>query len=256
MLACKRVTKKRSGRAILTDVSFAVEPGDCVCIAGPAGSGKTLLFDLLTKAEEPTSGTVEIDGVPLGQLPPPILQLYRSRLGIIFQEPHLFDHLTVHENVTVPLEILGMPEALMQKRTDTLLDRLGLGTKADMLPRALARSEQMLAGIARAFIASPLIILADEPLQLLDAAGKEKVTALLREARERGASVIVFTSDLAIADALEARILILEKGKLTEQGIGNSQPSSHHRILEDDAGSTPTASGKGARKIRVTAIHT
>jgi len=170
MILCKRVTKKIDGKAVLSDVTLRIEPKECVCIVGEARAGKTTLFELLLKAQEPTSGSIEVDGVPLTTLPPLILQLYRSRLGVIFQEPRLLLHSTVAENIAFPLEIRGAAQSLIDRRVAELLKRFTLTTLKDQLPGDLSLSERALVGIARAFVASPLILMADEPLQALDEA--------------------------------------------------------------------------------------
>lgn len=267
MLLCKNLTKTWNGQGGMTDVNLRIEPKECVCIVGPAQSGKTTLFHLLLKAEDPTSGSIEIDGIPLDHLPPLVLQLYRTRLGIIFQEPHLLQHATVRENIAYPLELRGAPEAVIEERTRTLLKRFNLTAKVDAFPDHLSLSERALVGIMRACISSPVIILADEPLQCLDEDQAQSALALLQEANRRGCTIVVFTSNASLAQALGARTLRLHDGKITEEdrpkdlGRGVKQ----HGILEaqddiplSDLSAVPPATPPPApdkRKIKITSIN-
>lgn len=266
MIVLKRVSVVRNGKTILKDVNLRIEPKECVCIVGNAGSGKTTLIQLLTKESDPTSGTVEVDGVALTLLPPPILQLFRRKLGIIFQEPGLLSYLTVRENIAFPLELRGTDAALTKKRTTELLKRLGLTTKADLLPEALSQSERALAGIARAFAGNPLILLADEPLQSLDDAQTQAVLDLFAEAKVQGVTIILCTQDPVTADILGARTLVIEKGTITEQSKPREVPAetAQHRIFEEesekemsialDLPASPRGRLKEKGKIRITSI--
>jgi cell division transport system ATP-binding protein len=214
MLACKHVAKSYGGRKILSDVSLRIEPGECVCIASESGSGKTTLLKLLCGLEAADAGGVEVDNVPIGALPLPVLQLYRSRLGIIFQEPRLLEHATVYENVALPLDMRRTNPLVTKRKVNELLKAFDLVTKADLLPRELSAGERACVGIARAFIASPLIVLADEPFGLLDSTQSAVLFSLLEDARRRGASVVLLSREAGIGRKLGARLLRLREGKM------------------------------------------
>lgn len=257
MLVCKRVTKTWDGRTVLKDVTLRIDPGECVSIVGGAGSGKTTLLRLLLNADEPTSGSIEVDGVPLANLPPLILQLYRSRLGVTFQEPRLLRSATVAENIAFPLELRSATSSTIQRRCEELMGRLGLTAKADLLPGALSVSDRALTGIARAFSASPLIVLADEPVQLLDEPQGRAVLDLFSEAHRHGTTIIVLTGNAAITEALAARTLTLKDGTIFEPSKGNTlgRAPMRHRILETDVEPSPKPPDGEGRKIKITAIH-
>ncbi len=266
MIVFKRVSVVRNGKTMLRDVNLRIEPKECVCITGNAGSGKTILFDLFSKTIDPTSGSVEVDGVALTLLPPPILQLYRRKLGIIFQEPQLLSYLTVRENIAFPLELRGADLNLVKRRTAELLKRLGLTAKADLLPENLSQSERALTGIARAFALNPLILLADEPLQLLDETQTEAVLDLFAEAKAQGVTIILCAGNAVIAEILGARLLTLDKGIVTEQAKPRELPVAPpaHRIFEEQPDekmsiapalpASPRGRLKERGKIRITSI--
>ena len=266
MIVIKRVSVVRKGKTILKDVNLRIEPKECVCILGNSGNGKTVLFELFSKTTDPTSGTVEVDGVALTLLPPSILQLYRRRLGIIFQEPQLLGYLTVRENIAFPLELRGTDAALTKKRTAELLKRLGLTAKADLLPEALSQSERALTGIARAFAGNPLILLADEPLQSLDRRQMEAVLDLFVEAKAQGVTIILCTRDSVTAEILGARTLILDKGIVSEQAQPRelrslpasptfSEPEPAEKMsIAHELPASPRGRLKEKGKIRITSI--
>lgn len=273
MLALKNVTKTYGQTKVLSGASVQVPPKDCICIVGEGGSGKTTLLKLLTRIEDPTSGTVEIDGIPLSSVPPAILQLYRRRTGIIFQEPVLLTHASIEENIALPLDLFGVPATIRERNIKDLLKRLGLTDKADMLTGELSLSERMLVGIARAIITAPMVIVADEPFLPLDDGQQRMVVELLKNLHQKGTTIITLSKDPNTARLLNARTLLLKDGKITT-GSGRAVAQSAtvakeqtHKILEDtenriqsiiDQTPVPTPSKGpkkgGDNKIKITSI--
>ena len=241
MLACKQVTTLIGTTTILADVSFTLEPGGCLCIVGPSGSGKTLLSRLLVRAEVPTSGTIEVDGVDLVGLPPPILQLYRSRVGLLFQEPLLLAHMTLQENLAYPLELRGLPDAACQQAALALLAGIGLAENAASLPHILSQGERSLLCVARATIADPMIIIADEPFAHLDRQQREKATDLLRGTHTRGASLLLLSQDAATGTSFGARTLSLAVGRISaeEGGFSPAPVAGNYHILDASVQESP-----------------
>lgn len=273
MLALKNVTKTYGRTKVLSGASVQIAPKDCVCIVGEGGSGKTTLLKLLARIEDPTSGNVEIDGIPLFSVPPAILQLYRRRTGIIFQEPVLLTHASVDENVSLPLDLFSAPQKIRQRNTDDLLKRMGLTAKANMLAGELSFSERMLVGIARAIITAPMVIIADEPFLPLDDHQRSIAIELLKNLHKKGTTIIVLSRDHATARLLNARTLLLKDGKITtDSGRQTAQSSTvskaqTHKILEETesrihsiidqapAAAAPKGPKKGpGNKIRITSI--
>lgn len=273
MLALKNVAKTYGKTRVLTGASFDVRPKDNVCVIGEGASGKSTMLKLLVRAEDPTSGTVIVDGVDLKAVPPSVLQLYRRRLGVIHQEPLLLAHATVAENIALPLDLFGAPESIMKRMTDDLLTRLELTAKADRLADDLSVSERSLVGIARAIIASPMIVIADEPLLHLDSVQAKTVTELLKNMHKHGTTLVFFSRSTETAKAFGARTVQLAGGIITQtqsakETASTSKSASTHRILEDTEerihsvmsapAKTPAApkaaSQKSSKRIRITSI--
>src|SRR3989338_2009854 len=126
MIVLKNVTKKYGRLGVLSDVSFSVTPGEFVCITGPSGAGKSTLLSLLIGAEGVSSGSVSVDSVDLKQIPAPAMQLFRRRVGYMFQDYRLLPHATVRENIAFPLEVCGQPDEAIRQRVTELVDRMKL----------------------------------------------------------------------------------------------------------------------------------
>src|SRR3989344_5165506 len=257
MIAVKHVSKSFGSRKVLSDISFTVEPKEAVCIVGPGGSGKSTLLSLLLSVTEPSTGSIEVDGVSLASLPPPVPQLFRRRVGIIFQDPVLLAHLTIAEIIRLPLELFAVSPALIRRNTDDLVKRLGLTAVADRLPEQVSQSQRALAGIPRAVVTGPVVLIADEPLAQLDAKQCAVVCELIGNMHKRGTTTILFSRGTDLAHVVHARILHLEIGKITggkaKEPVRNA--TTVHRILEEElpAQTAPSTSASGKR-IRITAI--
>ena len=215
MLVARQLTKEyRSGStqlAVLRDVSFSVPQGTFVAIVGPSGSGKTTLLGLLAGLDTPTRGTVLLDGADLSALSEDQrARLRGERVGFIFQSFQLIPTLTAQENVQVPLELRGEPDAAARARE--LLARVGLAERAAHFPSQLSGGEQQRVAIARAFINRPRILFADEPTGNLDAGTGGRIVELLESLnRESGATVVLVTHDAPLA-ARAGRIITMRDG--------------------------------------------
>ncbi len=219
MLVARELTKEyRSGDSILRaldSVSFEIPQGAYVAIVGASGSGKTTLLGLLAGLDTPTRGAVLIDGVDLGPLTEDgRAKLRGEKVGFVFQSFQLIPTLTALENVAVPLELRGDPDAASRGRD--LLDRVGLASRASHFPAQLSGGEQQRVAIARAFANRPRVLFADEPTGNLDAATGARVIELLEALnRESGSTVVIVSHDTALAGRAE-RILHLEDGRIVE----------------------------------------
>ncbi len=205
--------------SVLEGVDVEIADGEVVVILGPSGSGKTTLLGLLAGLDRPTEGTVELNGVDLAALDEDERASFRAEnVGFVFQNFQLIPTLTAHENVRVPLELLpdgrAPSPAEAAKRVDQLLERVGLGERADHFPTQLSGGEQQRVGVARAFAAEPRLLFADEPTGNLDRETGERITDLLFELnRETGTTLVIVTHDLALAERA-ARVIRIDGGRI------------------------------------------
>jgi putative ABC transport system ATP-binding protein len=195
---------------VLRDLSFGVEAGETVAIVGQSGSGKSTLLSMLAGLDQPTQGTITVDGQDLSRLNQNELTRFRGRsIGIIFQQFHLMRSLTALENVLLPLDILGLPHA--EERAMDALNLMGLGARAKHLPQQLSGGECQRVAIARAFVVEPRILLADEPSGNLDTATGDKVMNLLFDAvGQRGMTLILVTHDMQLASRCKKRLPLVQ----------------------------------------------
>lgn len=200
---------------VLKNLDLRVAAGERVAVSGPSGSGKTTLLLLLAGLEQPSAGSIALDGVGLGDLDrDQLADLRRDRIGIVFQSFHLVPSLTAIENVALPLEIAARPNARGQARA--LLDEVGLTGRAGHYPSQLSGGEQQRVAIARALVHSPALLLADEPTGNLDDHTGRAVGDLLFDVTGRTrTTMIIVTHNLALASRCD-RVLRLQDGKLSE----------------------------------------
>ncbi|MEQ1768562.1 MAG: ABC transporter ATP-binding protein [Devosia sp.] len=205
---------------ILRDVSLAVGAAEVVAIVGPSGSGKTSLLMLLGGLERPTKGKVSIAGQDLTGLSEDALAAFRRRtLGIVFQSFYLIPSLSALDNVSLALEIAepGLSLAEARTRSAAALESVGLGGRIHHRPAAMSGGEQQRVGLARAIIARPRMLLADEPTGNLDQnTGAQVIKLLFDLARQQQAAVIFVTHDPALA-ARADRVLTMTRGELTQE---------------------------------------
>lgn len=203
----------------LRGVSLSVQPGEVVGLLGPSGSGKSTLLRCLGLLDPPRTGVVRIDGAVVatdGRILGDAAALRRRRIGFVFQRANLVPFLDVRENVLLPLRLDGGPDRAGLARADALLRRLDLWDRRAHSPSALSGGQAQRVALARALVASPALVLADEPTAALDAArGREAILAVREVARDAGAAVIVVTHDTRILDAFD-RTLEMEDGRLLD----------------------------------------
>ncbi|MBZ8132840.1 cell division ATP-binding protein FtsE [Afifella sp. IM 167] len=202
------------GPEILRDVSFAIGQRSFQYVTGPSGAGKTSLLRLLFLSLRPTRGLVEIFGQDAATAARPSVQVLRRRIGIVFQDFRLLEHLTTYENVALPLRVLGQAESTYRNDVMELLEWVGLGDKMWVHPPVLSGGEKQRAAIARAVITRPEILLADEPTGNVDPPLARRLLRLFIELNRLGTSIVIATHDLALMDQYDARRLILNAGAI------------------------------------------
>ncbi len=197
-----------NGARALENVSFSIDEGDFVFLIGESGAGKSTVFRLLTREENPTGGRILIDGYDIGRLSERRVPFLRRGIGMIFQDFRLIDTLTVSENVALAMEIIGESPRRIRQRVPLVLSVVGLRRKFDCYPNELSGGEQQRVCIARALINKPRLIIADEPTGDLDPVNGEAIMALLeRINKENGTTVITCTHDRDIVDRMSRRVL-------------------------------------------------
>lgn len=217
----RKVTKEyRRGEQRITplkDVSLTVERGDFVSLMGASGSGKSTLLNLVAGIDRPTAGEILVDGTDITKLSRTQLANWRAaHIGYIFQLYNLIPVLTAWENVELPLLLLPLSRAEREKRVGIALEAVGLTDRADHYPRQLSGGQEQRVGIARAIVADPTVVVADEPTGDLDAETSEQILELLgRLNEELGTTLLMVTHDPKAA-GVARRKLRLEKGELLE----------------------------------------
>ncbi|MGE3148351.1 MAG: cell division ATP-binding protein FtsE [Pseudorhodoplanes sp.] len=202
------------GPEILHDLSFRIEPHSFQFLTGPSGAGKTSLLRLLFLSIRPTRGLVTLFGHDIATLSQDALATLRRRIGIVFQDFRLIDHLTVYENVALPFRVTGRAEETYRDEVVELLHWVGLGERMKTLPAVLSGGEKQRTAIARAVIARPQLLLADEPTGNVDPSLAQRLLRLFIELNKSGTSVVIATHDIALMDQYDARRLVLHEGRL------------------------------------------
>ena len=199
---------------VLSDLTFSIEPGSFQFLTGPSGAGKTTLLRLILLAVKPTRGLISVFGEEVNRISKTRLTKLRRRMGIVFQDFRLLNHLTTFENVALPLRAQGKEEASYRGEVVELLRWVGLGERMHVLPPVLSGGEKQRAAIARALIVRPDLLLADEPTGNVDPPLARRLLRLFIELNRLGTSVVIATHDLALMDQLDARRLVLGEGRL------------------------------------------
>jgi cell division transport system ATP-binding protein len=202
------------GPEVLRDLSFQIEPHTFQFLTGPSGAGKTSLLRLLFLSLRPTRGLITVFSHETARLSKDELSTLRRRIGIVFQDFRLLDHLTTYENVALPFRVMGKSEASYRNEVVELLHWVGLGDRMGALPPVLSGGEKQRAAIARAVIARPQLLLADEPTGNVDPNLAQRLLRLFVELNKSGTTVVVATHDIGLMDQFDARRLVLHEGRL------------------------------------------
>lgn len=202
------------GPEVLRDLTFHIEPHSFQFLTGPSGAGKTSLLRLLFLSLRPTRGLITLFDQDVATLDKDSLAILRRRIGVVFQDFRLLDHLTTYENVALPLRVLGREEASYRFEVEELLHWVGLGDRMAALPPVLSGGEKQRAAIARAVIARPQLLLADEPTGNVDPNLAKRLLRLFIELNKSGTSVVIATHDIGLMDQYDARRLVIHEGRV------------------------------------------
>jgi len=216
----RHVSKAFGDRRVLDDVSLVVPPGRAICILGRSGTGKSVTLKHIVGLLQPDAGQVLVEGEDITTLRAAELARVRKRIGLLFQHAALFDSISVGENVAFPLRRhTRTPDAEIRARAQDLLAQVGLEHEYDKMPADLSGGMKKRAGLARALVLDPPIVLADEPSAGLDPVTAGEIDALLRSLNERSkTTLIVVTHNIPSARMLGDELIFLHEGRIIERG--------------------------------------
>lgn len=220
ILTISHLSKKFGDNEVLKDISTSVTKGEVVVIIGPSGSGKSTFLRCINYLEVPTSGEINFEGQVLNpKSKEKVLDLYRTKIGMVFQSFNLFPHLTVLENITLaPLEVLGVTKSEALARAHELLKNVGLLEKINAYPRDLSGGQQQRVAIARALAMKPDIMLFDEATSALDPELVGEVLKVMKDLAHTGMTMIIVTHEMDFAREVSDRVIFMDKGLIVEQG--------------------------------------
>lgn len=201
-------------RFALHSVSFDLQKGEFAYVTGSNGAGKTTLLKLLFAMEKASEGSIVVNNREISALPKKQVFQYRREVGFVFQDFKLLPDMTVHDNVSLPLEIRKMTPAEVEFRVKGVLALVGLGDRADDFPTVLSGGEQQRVAIARSIVSKPALLLADEPTGNLDNHTARDIMQLFQEIHEMGTTVLIATHDESLMDEYPSRVIQLDRGKI------------------------------------------
>lgn len=220
------------GPEVLSDISFALEPGSFHFLTGPSGAGKTSLMSLLYLGRQPTRGIITMFGQNIGSVTREQLVPLRQRIGVVFQDFRLLNHMSAFDNVALPLRISGRPEKEIRANVEELMHWVGLGDHLNALPNTMSGGQQQRIAIARAVITRPRLLLADEPTGNLDDEIGVRLMHLFEQLNRMGTTLVIATHNLQLMERFNHSRLILNKGHLhIEPPAGKTAP---HPVMAED----------------------
>lgn len=205
------------GPEVLSDVNFSLEPGSFHFLTGPSGAGKTSLLRLMFLGRRPTRGLINMFGQNVNKLGRRELTPLRQRIGVVFQDFRLLNHLSAFDNVALPLRINGVPEKEIQNNVSELMEWVGLGEHQNMLPPTMSGGQQQRVAIARAVIAKPRLLLADEPTGNLDDEIGFRLMNLFEQLNRMGTTIVIATHSPQIMEKFQHPRLVLNAGRVEVQ---------------------------------------
>jgi cell division transport system ATP-binding protein len=223
-----------NGREALSGVSFKIEAGELAFLTGHSGAGKSSILKLIALIERPSRGQVLINNQNTGAVKPRGIPRFRQSIGVVFQDHKLLHDRPVSDNVALPLIVAGIPRREIDKRVRAALDQVGLLAKERSRPLELSTGEQQRVGIARAIVAKPALLIADEPTGNLDPDLALEIMQLFKRFNDVGVTVVIATHDVHLIDRFAARRIVLAEGRViaqsgeAAQGAAESSASAAH----------------------------
>ena len=217
MIDVKNLEKTFGDLKVLAGINEHIYPGEKVVVIGPSGSGKSTFLRCLNLLEEPTAGTITVDGEDITD-PKTDIDKVRQKMGMVFQQFNLFPHLTIKENIKLaPVTLKIMSDSEAEQKAMELLERVGLPDKAEAYPKQLSGGQQQRIAIARALAMNPEVMLFDEPTSALDPEMVGEVLQLMKELADDGMTMVVVTHEMGFAREVGTRVLFMDGGNIAEQ---------------------------------------
>ena len=218
MIDVKNLHKYFGSLEVLKGIDCHIDKGECVCVIGPSGSGKSTFFSCFNLLETPTKGDIVIDDMHLTEKDFDV-DAMRKRVGMVFQHFNLFPHLTILENVTLaPIRHKMMTEEQAKEKAMELLNRVGVGDKADNYPAQLSGGQKQRVAIARSLALSPEVMLFDEPTSALDPEMVGEVLEVMKQLAKEGMTMVVVTHEMGFAREVANRVFFMDGGGILEEG--------------------------------------
>ena len=218
MIDVKNLHKYFGSLEVLKGIDCHIDKGECVCVIGPSGSGKSTFLRCLNLLETPTKGDIVIDDMQLTEKDFDV-DAMRKRVGMVFQHFNLFPHLTILENVTLaPIRHKMMTEEQAKEKAMELLNRVGVGDKADNYPAQLSGGQKQRVAIARSLALSPEVMLFDEPTSALDPEMVGEVLEVMKQLAQEGMTMVVVTHEMGFAREVANRVFFMDGGGILEEG--------------------------------------
>ncbi|NLL93998.1 MAG: cell division ATP-binding protein FtsE [Clostridiales bacterium] len=213
MIVLENVSKNYSaGAPAINNIDLKIEKGEFVFIVGDSGAGKSTLIKLLLKELEPTTGKIYINDKFVNKLKRRKVPYLRRDIGVVFQDFRLLKDRNVYDNVAFAQRVIEVPSKVIRRRVPAMLSMVGLAEKYRSFPKELSGGEQQRVALARALVNNPPILLADEPTGNLDPKNSWEIMKLLEEINKRGTTVVVVTHNKEIVDAMQKRVICMQKG--------------------------------------------
>ncbi|HQA48135.1 MAG: cell division ATP-binding protein FtsE [Clostridiales bacterium] len=215
MISINNVSKiYPNGTVALNGINIEIHKGEFVFFVGSSGAGKSTLVKMLLKEENPTSGSISVDGVVINSLKRRQIPYYRRKLGVVFQDFRLLPDKTVAENIAFAMHVVEASRREIARQVPRVLSVVGLGDKANVFPGQLSGGEQQRVSLARAIVNNPSLLIADEPTGNLDPDTAWEIMKLLKEINQRGTTIIMATHARDIVNYMRQRVVTLERGRI------------------------------------------
>jgi cell division transport system ATP-binding protein len=206
-----------NGREALSGVSFSIESGELAFLTGHSGAGKSSILKLIALIERPTRGQVFINNQNTSAVKPRGIPRFRQSIGVVYQDHKLLYDRPVADNVALPLIVAGVPRRVIEKGARAALDQVGLLAKERSRPLELSTGEQQRVGIARAIVAKPMLLIADEPTGNLDPELAHEIMQLFKRLNDVGVTIVIATHDVHLIERFAARRIVLSDGRVTTE---------------------------------------